>query len=183
MNSIQKIYANDTCVICFDFYEKNKRNRCFLLKCGHIFHERCLTEWVKVESKCPLCQSRVFIPILLKDKLKEALDKGKEETKKTTKNLLTIISIVVLYSLIHGTLYNLISTRERTLEEYLDAYISDNCILFDLRKSEDLIKIGLSLLTVIALLSLFQITQSLSGHKNIRSDLAKRINYPIRATK
>ena len=57
----QAICDNDKCIICIESYEENKRDRLCLLKCSHIFHERCLTEWVKLKSQCPLCRSPVSV--------------------------------------------------------------------------------------------------------------------------
>ena len=41
------------CSICFE--ETNFSSR-FYLKCGHFFHNSCLSTWFKVNKKCPICR-------------------------------------------------------------------------------------------------------------------------------
>jgi hypothetical protein len=45
-----------TCTICFDPILINER---FYLRCGHLFHNRCIDEWLKIQSICPNCKIRV----------------------------------------------------------------------------------------------------------------------------
>ena len=47
---IQKVYTEDKCNICLD----NAGQR-FTTLCGHIFHEKCIKEWVNVNNSCPSC--------------------------------------------------------------------------------------------------------------------------------
>ena len=51
-------YENDgNCVVCLeDLTENEQVSKIF--KCGHIFHEQCLFDWIKRnlrEPKCPHC--------------------------------------------------------------------------------------------------------------------------------
>ncbi len=46
-----KEYKNDSCPICLEDYDTNKRKHITL--CGHCFHDTCFTEWNNIY--CPLC--------------------------------------------------------------------------------------------------------------------------------
>lgn len=41
-----------TCCICLDDDIKNTKT----LLCGHIFHQKCIEEWLQIEESCPLCR-------------------------------------------------------------------------------------------------------------------------------
>lgn len=43
------------CSICKSSYTKGQI--LLDLRCDHLFHEECLTEWLRVQSTCPLCRS------------------------------------------------------------------------------------------------------------------------------
>ena len=50
-------YGQTTCCICFEDYNANKVVR-KVIRCGHIFHSRCLENWISrklKDPKCPLC--------------------------------------------------------------------------------------------------------------------------------
>lgn len=55
------IYEADDCRICLDNFESD--NQCLLLKCGHIFHKKCLEDWnhKAAGEDCPLCRTRFTI--------------------------------------------------------------------------------------------------------------------------
>jgi hypothetical protein len=62
-NLIKKEYgirmdAQLMCTICHDDYTKHTQT--LILECGHIFHIKCIDNWVIVKQSCPLCQ-RVII--------------------------------------------------------------------------------------------------------------------------
>jgi len=46
----------DICSICLDNYH-NKLD----LKCKHSFCKKCITIWLKINNKCPLCNKLTFI--------------------------------------------------------------------------------------------------------------------------
>lgn len=47
--------SNSTsCVICFEDYKKE--DKIVLLKCSHIYHEKCITDWLNNDISCPLCR-------------------------------------------------------------------------------------------------------------------------------
>ena len=54
---VKDFSSDGNCVVCLErFSDKNVVRK--LLKCGHIFHEHCLTDWIKTdlkEPKCPHC--------------------------------------------------------------------------------------------------------------------------------
>lgn len=43
------------CNICLCEIEKGK-----YLNCGHVFHLKCIKEWVSINTKCPICKSSVI---------------------------------------------------------------------------------------------------------------------------
>eukprot|EP00347_Sterkiella_histriomuscorum_P021150 403335063 len=54
-------FGENTCCICFDDYETEKIIR-KINRCGHIFHQVCLENWIgnKIrEPKCPLCNLNI----------------------------------------------------------------------------------------------------------------------------
>ena len=56
---IENIQKNDgTCDICFTDY--NEDDQAGKLKCGHIFHNACITRWFTTSGTCPICRSNVF---------------------------------------------------------------------------------------------------------------------------
>ena len=42
------------CSICL--MEVNEGQNTILLPCGHMFHEECVTKWLKIHNTCPLCR-------------------------------------------------------------------------------------------------------------------------------
>ena len=45
----------NNCVICYnDFGDDSFLTD--LPKCHHIYHYKCISEWFKVNSKCPMCK-------------------------------------------------------------------------------------------------------------------------------
>jgi len=62
VNEVQLVIVseNDTehCSICFENTTRNDTQ----LSCGHMFHDRCLHEWLDDHTTCPVC--RVILPIL-----------------------------------------------------------------------------------------------------------------------
>lgn len=50
------------------------------LKCGHIFHENCLTEWIKRSKTCPQCRKKTCRPTRIYPNFTNAgLDEVKEQ--------------------------------------------------------------------------------------------------------
>tara|TARA_B100000035_G_C20995374_1_gene552210 strand:- start:804 stop:1184 length:381 start_codon:yes stop_codon:yes gene_type:complete len=44
------------CSICLESFNLN--DKIFNLNCGHIFHKKCLKEWInKDKNECPLCRN------------------------------------------------------------------------------------------------------------------------------
>ena len=48
------------CVICLEDFAENDGKAIAELKCGHIFHEECLKEWVQKNDICPMCRSPIL---------------------------------------------------------------------------------------------------------------------------
>ena len=45
------------CIICLNNMEANEI--VIILPCTHIFHEDCITKWLKNKSTCPICQNEI----------------------------------------------------------------------------------------------------------------------------
>ena len=55
-----KATSNEKCVICqFDIEEGNDIKK---LNCEHIYHDKCIDEWLLKEKQCPFCKVEVIIP-------------------------------------------------------------------------------------------------------------------------
>ena len=50
-NSDLKIYGE--CSICLE--EMNSDTKIIALQCAHIYHEKCVNEWLQKKSVCPIC--------------------------------------------------------------------------------------------------------------------------------
>jgi len=47
--------ANPKCIICQSDF--NKLNKVRILKCNHVYHNRCIDKWLcKISYKCPICR-------------------------------------------------------------------------------------------------------------------------------
>lgn len=54
--SLEMQKNNKQCSICLDDFEM--LSECKLLKCNHVFHSNCVTEWLSTYShKCPVCRN------------------------------------------------------------------------------------------------------------------------------
>lgn len=49
--------CDDECSICLGATEGANT---LALKCGHVFHDECIIEWLSREPVCPLCRSHAF---------------------------------------------------------------------------------------------------------------------------
>ena len=49
---------NDECPICIEQFKGN--DELYQLKCGHIFHTHCITEWVNINNIYPTCRNTVI---------------------------------------------------------------------------------------------------------------------------
>ncbi|XP_018359067.1 PREDICTED: E3 ubiquitin-protein ligase TRAIP-like [Trachymyrmex cornetzi] len=47
------------CVICQDQFSSS--DDIFFTRCGHVFHHRCLLQWLEKSKTCPQCRNRVTI--------------------------------------------------------------------------------------------------------------------------
>lgn len=59
------------CVICMEKYSKENNDKIVSLPCGHIYHKKCITEWLKHQDKCPLGRCIIApLPNLISEKIK-----------------------------------------------------------------------------------------------------------------
>ena len=53
-------HLDDNCSVCFTKY--NKYDKIITLTCSHIYHEKCISEWIMYKPECPVC--RKDIPVI-----------------------------------------------------------------------------------------------------------------------
>lgn len=58
------VFAEKNCPICRDSLDENK----YIARCGHQFHEKCISEWTKIVDSCPIC--RTYIGMYSRDTCK-----------------------------------------------------------------------------------------------------------------
>ena len=46
-------FKNNECIICLDDMKIGDHIK--ILKCGHIYHHKCINEWFNVKKECPIC--------------------------------------------------------------------------------------------------------------------------------
>ena len=50
---VKKDFENNECIICLDDMKIGDNIK--ILKCGHIYHYKCINDWFKVKKECPIC--------------------------------------------------------------------------------------------------------------------------------
>jgi len=56
---IEKKLTGYECIICLD--EFNEGGTVSLIKCGHIYHTKCLYTWFITKNTCPVCNEELKI--------------------------------------------------------------------------------------------------------------------------
>ena len=51
----------NSCSICLDVISEDTK---IITKCNHIFHKKCILQWLEENENCPLCRKETFIQIL-----------------------------------------------------------------------------------------------------------------------
>lgn len=79
VNRLPSMPSENECGICAD--SDSRESALHIRKCGHIFHEKCVTTWFEGEAvnhnKCPYCRTPLFAPELRSDT--EALIHSRQE--------------------------------------------------------------------------------------------------------
>jgi len=50
---LKKEFDNNECIICLENMIKNDHIN--MLDCGHMYHNKCISEWFTVKKECPIC--------------------------------------------------------------------------------------------------------------------------------
>ena len=50
---VKKDFENNECIICLDDMKISDHIK--ILKCGHIYHYKCINDWFEVKKECPIC--------------------------------------------------------------------------------------------------------------------------------
>ena len=50
---LKKEFENNECIICLDEMVIGEYIK--TLKCGHIYHNKCINEWFNIKKICPIC--------------------------------------------------------------------------------------------------------------------------------
>jgi len=56
---IEKKLMGYECIICLEGFEKGQNVS--LIKCGHMYHTKCLYTWFVKNKTCPLCDDKLKI--------------------------------------------------------------------------------------------------------------------------
>jgi len=83
---------DNRCAICILNLDHNYNN-IPELKCGHSFHEKCITQWSEVNDTCPICRQQMlvkvtknnvdfWVPFNFNDKFSQFLSSFPNETSK-----------------------------------------------------------------------------------------------------
>jgi hypothetical protein len=97
-----------TCSICLLELKKNDKT----LDCQHIFHKKCIDEWISNNNTCPLCRKIIPIPIPIPTitKLPETvvinINQPTTRIRKIKPILYIILYILVLLFFISSSFYN-----------------------------------------------------------------------------
>ena len=46
------------CSICLERFVKG--DKYIVINCGHLYHEKCIKEWIAKENTCPLCRENII---------------------------------------------------------------------------------------------------------------------------
>ena len=65
-------YKGENCAICKCEFENDVNIT--ILKCKHILHTECISEWVKYKAECPVCRDKIKIIDTSLDEEKEKAD-------------------------------------------------------------------------------------------------------------
>ena len=57
LNHTQEAKADDDCSICFNSLQEDSVK----LRCSHIFHRMCISQWIKTSPTCPFCRTNIFV--------------------------------------------------------------------------------------------------------------------------
>ena len=68
-DNLKEIF-NQTCIICLDDFKPQEikesekkelleKEDISLLDCGHKYHKKCISDWIKKDQKCPLCKAKI----------------------------------------------------------------------------------------------------------------------------
>jgi len=58
MEPVQSVDNMQTCVICCENIEESGEKK-RTLDCSHVFHDRCIGQWLALKHSCPQCRARV----------------------------------------------------------------------------------------------------------------------------
>lgn len=47
----------DMCSVCYEDYENGVE--LVKLECSHVFHKKCISQWLRLKKSCPLCKQEV----------------------------------------------------------------------------------------------------------------------------
>lgn len=62
MSPVHVVNSDTSCTICFEGFEveeEEKRGQAQALGCGHIYHKKCILDWLERNLSCPLCRFQV----------------------------------------------------------------------------------------------------------------------------
>lgn len=173
MDPVDKIYHSNKCIVCYEDFEKKQANACLLLKCGHVFHQSCIKPWIEKKQSCPLCKSKAFIPILLKDIVNKGIKGIIDSAQLITVIVLSALGIGVATTISHY----IIPGRRESDQKAMETLTAKHGVLFDFNKPEGFIRLGITLTAILGLGCSYYVTKTLIQRRNQPAAVAKQIKY------
>jgi len=122
--------SDELCAICL--LKLNTNNNTYL-ECGHKYHHKCIKEWCKVNSTCPICRQNMnvkctynnttfLVPLDFKEKMRKFFKSFKTEASK----LLMIQSLLAITKSWH---VNSGRDNDEKLHVQCDSFIDNTDVL------------------------------------------------------
>ncbi len=90
----------NNCVICLEAINPqavSDQEQPSELKCHHIFHKECITEWLKVKHNCPTCRAPALISEMLPQEILAVPDSESTSYLESNQQALAIVRERVLH--------------------------------------------------------------------------------------
>lgn len=172
MNGVNNYYPSEQCNICLDDYKKNEANKCLRLRCGHIFHEICVSDWISNQRNCPSCRSKVIVSW---GSIGNEIFTGVGvDLKKFRKGTNFAVAIILVYIFAENILNYLLPGRFLSTAEKISLCSKSDCFLYN-RKVVNLSLTGLVIITITAII--FRVVYYIFKTFDLANQKAQRIDY------
>lgn len=88
VSSVPKLKREyEKCVICLDEIKNKKKT----LTCMHIFHKKCINEWLFESDKCPVCRTKQPLTVITNNSDDDEADDEMENSNNNNNNIVNRI--------------------------------------------------------------------------------------------